>query len=62
MWSFIRVAAIEKNDLSPAWYAVLTLKKDGIEESFRLKYWQEPTMSQAEQAGVDLANKKNNEA
>lgn len=57
MWTFSSVASIEQ--AWGQWYALVTLKKDGVEESFHLRFDAEPTAAQASAAGADLALKKN---
>lgn len=57
MWSFVRTALVEQRfGIS---YSLATLVKDGIDESFFIKYPEPPTLEQSEAAGRDLALRKN---
>lgn len=57
MWTFDSVARIEQN--WNQWSALVTLTKDGLPESFYIKFHDEPTDNQVQSAGVELALKKN---
>lgn len=57
MWTFKEIARIEQS--FGTWYALVTLSKGGVPESFFLKFDAEPDAEQAAQAGADLALRKN---
>lgn len=60
MWSFVRTAWIEP--FAGRWTALVTLVRDGIEESFWLHFDTEPALDQVDAAGAQLAAAKNEEA
>lgn len=57
MWTFTEVVRIEQQ--FDTWTALVTLAKDSVSESFYIKFQSEPTLAFAQQAGQDLATKKN---
>jgi hypothetical protein len=57
MWTFLEVANVAQE--WGIWHALITLSKDGVPESFYLKFDAEPTLERAQQAGVDFARRKN---
>lgn len=57
MWYFLETVRIEQS--FGIWYALVTLNKEGIPESFYLRFDSQPTMDAANAAGESLALKKN---
>lgn len=58
MWTFVETVRTESN--FGTWYALVTLTKDGSAESFYIRFGaEEPSLAQADAAGVDLALRKN---
>ncbi len=57
MWTFLETARIEQS--FGIWYALVTLTKNSVNESFFLKFDAEPTLAQANAAGTQYALRKN---
>jgi hypothetical protein len=57
MWTFSAVAQIEQR--FNQWYALVTLMKNGIPESFYLKFANEPSLATAQAEAENLAVQKN---
>lgn len=57
MWSFVRTAFIEP--FAGRWTALVTLARDGIEESFWVNFDTEPGLPDADAAGAQLAETMN---
>lgn len=56
MWAYVKTVRVECE--WGQWSALVTLARDGVEESFFVRFEREPTVEEADAAGTRLARQK----